>query len=157
MHERFDIRIAWAPIAWLIVGQLLLPAIGVAHAHEREHRPDAAGRWSVHRHGAGVPHGHSPAPARDRHPDEDGFREISDPVATLRYAGSEQAVALTETAVPPEASSIKGSGSGSAAPVAVVPCGSWQSGGAASASPRALRLNACRWSAHLLRGPPTVA
>lgn len=100
-----DARVVRISVALLALAQLLLPALGVAHAHESRAAlsADATARRTVHGHGAGLPHEHTPGRADDASGESD-FRALGTPVATLRASTAEWISAGTETPVPVGAS-----------------------------------------------------
>lgn len=159
MYRRLGVKVAWIATAWLVAAQLLLPTTGVAHAHELTHGTEAAGRWSVHSHGAGLPHGHTPASRREQSPDDAGFRDIGRPVATLRSLLDSHDLVPVEKVVPPGASRDQDAGSARAFPDALAPREFWRShteGSAASPPPAPCRSRLACTGTFSLRGPPDL-
>ncbi len=91
------------PVVLLAVAQILLPSIAVVHAHSPEavgFRGHAVDRPTVHAHGAGLAHEHSPGPAEDDRA-KTGFRRLGVPTATLHDSTANWISSWKEAAAPP--------------------------------------------------------
>ncbi len=94
------------PIALLAFAQLLLPSFGGVHAHGSKNvtlGADAAEQHTVHAHGAGLPHDHSPG-STDDNPAGTNFRGLGCPAVTLRASTADWISAWKEAAAPLETS-----------------------------------------------------
>ena len=150
------------PIALLVIAQVLLPSLGVGHAHAPEGVPSGAhpaDRPAVHAHGHGLPHDHLP-PSTDPEPTDTGFRRFGEPTAAVRTTAIDWLASRQEAATPPGTSS---GGSSQAATLV----GTFVSVRNVQGSDRSLgpppeptaRSQPCAWltGTHPLRGPPFSA